>query len=79
VVPRAKVGRVTAFGAFAGNLGGAAIAWIAGVVLSAGLGYLPLFVFASSSYLLAYGWLRLLLPTIERAEGAGGAAPLPLH
>jgi ACS family hexuronate transporter-like MFS transporter len=77
VVPRGKVGRVTAFGAFAGNLGGAAIAWIAGLVLTAGLGYLPLFLFASVSYLLAYGWIRLLLPRIERAEGAA-APPLPL-
>ena len=78
VVPRGKVGRVTAFGAFAGNLGGAAIAWIAGIVLTAGYGYLPLFVFAGSSYLLAYGWIVLLLPRIERVEGAGGTAPLPL-
>lgn len=78
VVPRSKVGRVTAFGAFAGNLGGAAIAWIAGIVLTAGLGYLPLFLFASCSYLLAFGWISLLLPRIERVEGAGGSAPLPL-
>jgi ACS family hexuronate transporter-like MFS transporter len=78
VVPRGKVGRVTAFGAFAGNLGGAAIAWIAGIVLTAGLGYLPLFLFASCSYLLAFGWISLLLPRIERVEGAGGSAPLPL-
>lgn len=78
VVPRSKVGRVTAFGAFAGNLGGAAIAWIAGAVLTAGLGYLPLFLFAGASYLLAYGWIRLLLPRLERVEGAGGTRPLPL-
>jgi ACS family hexuronate transporter-like MFS transporter len=76
IVPRGKVGRVTAFGAFAGNLGGAAIAWIAGAVLTAGLGYLPLFMFASISYLLAYGWIRLLLPRIVRAES--GTPPLPL-
>jgi ACS family hexuronate transporter-like MFS transporter len=78
VVPRGKVGRVTAFGAFAGNLGGAAIAWIAGVVLTAGYGYLPLFLFAACSYLLAFGWISLLLPRIERVEGAGGTSPLPL-
>jgi len=77
VVPRSKVGRVTAFGAFAGNLGGAAIAWIAGVTLAAGIGYLPLFLFAAISYLLAYGWICLLLPKIERAET--GLAPLPLR
>lgn len=77
VVPRAKVGRVTAFGAFAGNLGGAAIAWIAGITLVAGYGYLPLFLFASVSYLLAFGWVRLLLPTIVRAEPS--LPPLPLR
>jgi ACS family hexuronate transporter-like MFS transporter len=68
VTPRAKVGRVTAFGAFCGNLGGMAIVKIAGLVLSARLGYLPLFLFASVSYLLALGWIQLLLPRIRRAE-----------
>jgi ACS family hexuronate transporter-like MFS transporter len=68
ITPRAKVGRVTAFGAFSGNLGGMAIAKIAGAVLAAGLGYLPLFLFASVSYLLALGWIQLLLPRIRRAE-----------
>lgn len=71
LTPRAKVGRVAAFGAFCGNLGGMAIAKIAGLVLSAGLGYLPLFLFASVSYLLALGWLHLLVPVIRRAENAG--------
>ena len=67
VVPRSKVGRVTAFGAFMGNMGGVAISWITGLVLTAGLGYTPLFVFAAASYLLALGWLHLLLPVIRRA------------
>jgi MFS transporter, ACS family, hexuronate transporter len=73
VVPRSKVGRVTAFGAFAGNLGGMAIAKIAGLVLVAGLGYTPLFMFAAVSYLLALGWLQLLMPVVRRVPGAGGA------
>lgn len=73
VVPRAKVGRVTSFGAFAGNLGGAAIAWIAGQTLKAGLGFTPLFIFAACSYLLALGWLHLMIPVIRRVPGAGGA------
>jgi MFS transporter, ACS family, hexuronate transporter len=68
VTPRAKVGRVTAFGAFCGNLGGMAVVKIAGAVLAAGLGYLPLFLFASISYLLALGWIQLLLPRIRRVE-----------
>ncbi|MEJ5977746.1 MFS transporter [Novosphingobium sp. PS1R-30] len=73
VTPQAKVGRVTAFGAFCGNLGGMAIAKIAGLVLSAGLGYSPLFAFAAVSYLLALGWIQLLMPRIRRAEP--GSAP----
>jgi MFS transporter, ACS family, hexuronate transporter len=69
VVPRAKVGRVTAFGAFCGNLGGAAIAKITGIVLTAGIGYTPIFLFASVSYLLALGWLHLLMPVVTRSSG----------
>ncbi len=68
VVPRAKVGRVTAFGAFMGNMGGAAIAKITGLVLVAGLGYTPLFIFAAVSYLLALAWLQFMMPEIKRVE-----------
>lgn len=67
IVPRSKVGRVTAFGAFMGNMGGVAISWITGLVLTAGLGYTPLFLFAAASYLLALAWLHLMLPVIRRA------------
>lgn len=70
VVPNAKVARVTAFGAFMGNMGGVAISIVAGRVLDAGLGFVPLFVFAASSYLLALGWFHLLIPIIRRNEGA---------
>jgi ACS family hexuronate transporter-like MFS transporter len=70
VVPTAKVARVTAFGAFMGNMGGVAISLIAGRVLDAGFGFAPLFVFASASYLLALLWLHVLLPVIRRDEGA---------
>lgn len=66
VVPNAKVGRVTAFGAFMGNMGGVAISLIAGRVLDAGLGFVPLFLFAASSYLVALAWFHWLLPDIRR-------------
>ncbi len=66
VVPRGKVGRVTAFGAFCGNIGGMAIVWVTGVVLTAGIGYTPLFIFAACSYLLALLWLQLMMPVIRR-------------
>ena len=65
---------MTSFGAFAGNLGGAAIAWIAGQTLKAGAGFMPLFIFAALSYLLALLWLHLLIPVIRRVPGAGGTA-----
>jgi ACS family hexuronate transporter-like MFS transporter len=68
VVPGAKVGRVTAFGAFMGNMGGVSISLVAGRVLDAGLGYGPLFAFAASSYLVALLWFQLLLPKIRRPE-----------
>jgi ACS family hexuronate transporter-like MFS transporter len=68
VTPQAKVGRVTSFGAFCGNLGGMAIAKIAGLTLAAGLGYLPLFLFASISYLLGIGWIQLLLPRLPKRQ-----------
>ncbi|WP_394727050.1 MFS transporter [Altererythrobacter sp. GH1-8] len=68
VVPNAKVGRVTAFGAFMGNMGGVAISLIAGRVLDAGLGFVPLFIFASLSYLIALAWLQVFIPRIRRVE-----------
>ncbi len=73
VVPRAKVGRVTAFGAFMGNMGGAGIVKLTGILLVGGYGYMPLFVFAAVSYLIALAWLHLLLPVIRRPE----LAPAP--
>jgi len=75
VVPGAKVGRVTAFGAFMGNMGGVAISLVTGRVLDAGLGYGPLFAFAAASYLLALAWFQLLLPVIRRPEDTPHARP----
>jgi len=73
VVPHAKVGRVTAFGAFMGNMGGVAISLVTGRVLDAGLGFVPLFLFAAMSYLIALAWFQWLLPNIRRHD-----AVLPL-
>lgn len=74
VVPNAKVGRVTAFGAFMGNMGGVAISLVTGRVLDAGLGFVPLFVFAASSYLIALAWFQWLLPVIRRDKDGALAA-----
>jgi ACS family hexuronate transporter-like MFS transporter len=79
VSPAEKVGRVTSFGAFAGNIGGLVIAKVAGVTLNAGLGYLPLFLFAGFSYLLAFAAIQLLMPRLP-LEGVGSRAmPQPGH
>jgi ACS family hexuronate transporter-like MFS transporter len=68
IVPRAKVGRVTAFGAFMGNMGGAFIQLVAGAVLTAQLGFGLLFIFGATTYLLALASLHLMLPTLRRYE-----------
>jgi ACS family hexuronate transporter-like MFS transporter len=74
VVPGTKVGRVTAFGAFMGNMGGVAISLVAGRVLDAGFGFVPLFVFATASYWVALAWFQFMLPVIRRDPGSEGAA-----
>ena len=71
IVPADRVGRVTGVGSFCGNLGGTAISRISGLVLGAGLGYAPLFGFASVSYLLALAGLTLALGRIQPALDAG--------
>ena len=64
----AKVGRVTAFGAFCGNMAGALISWVTGQVVTAGYGLLPLFLFASVSYAIALAWFHLVIPVIRRYD-----------
>ncbi len=76
VTEKSKIGRMTSFGVFSGNIGGMAILKIAGMVLAAGLGYLPLFLFAAVSYLLALGWIHLMLPNITLVDGERGEVPL---
>jgi ACS family hexuronate transporter-like MFS transporter len=78
VSPPEKVGRVTSFGAFAGNIGGMVVAKVAGLVLAAGLGYLPLFLFAGFSYLMAAAAIHILLPVLP-LDGVRGARPAPAH
>ena len=68
VVPAQRVGTVTSLGALAGNLSGMAVLQLAGVLLSNGVGYLPLFLMASCAYLLALAWIHLWLPTLRLAN-----------
>lgn len=70
VVPRGKVGRVTAFGAFCGNVTGGLLVWFVGIALTAGYSFTPFILFAAISYLLAIAWLKLVMP---RGWSAGSA------
>ena len=80
VSDKSRIGRVTSFGVFSGNIGGVAMQKVAGMVLAAGLGYLPLFLFAAVSYLLALGWIQLMLPRIVPVEtGLAGPDGLAAH
>lgn len=76
VTDKPKIGRVTSFAAFCGNIGGMTIVKVAGLVLTAGLGYTPLFIFAGLSYLLALAWIHLLLPRITTIDGGGTPEPV---
>ncbi len=58
----ARVGRTTAFGSLCGNLAGMSLVFAAGELLARGFGYGWLLAVAACSYLLAVGWLQLMLP-----------------
>lgn len=60
-VPVERIARVMAFGAICGNLTGMGIIEFTGWSLTSGVGYWPMFVVASSAYLLATGWVHLLV------------------
>lgn len=72
IMPQSRVGRVTAFGSFCGNIGGVGVAKVAGLTLAAGLGYLPLLLFASIAYLAALAWIQLLLPRLVAIDEEPG-------
>jgi ACS family hexuronate transporter-like MFS transporter len=68
IIPKSRVGTVTSFGSLCGNLAGMGIVFLAGEILTAGLGYLPLLLIAAVSYLAALAWLQVWLPWLEPAE-----------
>ena len=63
-VPASRVATVMAIGAIAGNLAGFGIQEATGRLLTGGYGYQPLFYGAAVAYLLALGWVHLLVPRI---------------
>jgi ACS family hexuronate transporter-like MFS transporter len=62
VTPSSRVATVISIAALFGNLSGMVILQAAGWLIGGGYGYAPLFGLVSVSYLLALGWVQLLLP-----------------
>jgi ACS family hexuronate transporter-like MFS transporter len=46
------------------------VLYVAGMLLSAGTGYLPLFLFAAISYLLGFAVVQLMLPRLGALHAA---------
>jgi ACS family hexuronate transporter-like MFS transporter len=65
--PRPTVGSVVGFGGMWGAIGGMVIAKITGYVLQATGSYVPVFIIASSAYLVALALVHLLVPNLEPA------------
>lgn len=75
VTPSSRIGTVISIAALCGNLAGTLLLKTTGWLLGGGYGYGPLFALAAVSYLLAFGWLRLLLPRACAALPEAGAHP----
>ena len=63
--PRHAVGTVVGFGGMAGAVGGMLIAKLTGFILQTTGSYLPVFLIAGSTYLLALAVVHLLMPKLE--------------
>lgn len=63
--PRHAVGTVVGFGGMAGAVGGMLIAKLTGFILQTTGSYLPVFLIAGSTYLLALSVVHLLMPKLE--------------
>jgi len=68
IVPPQRMASVVALGAVAGNLAGMAVIELAGWSLGNGHGYAPMFVFCGLAYLVALGWIQLVMPRLTPAE-----------
>lgn len=63
--PRQAVGSVVGIGGMAGAIGGMLISKIVGYVLQSTGSYVPIFIIAGSTYLIALGIIHLLAPRLE--------------
>lgn len=63
--PRQAVGSVVGIGGMAGAIGGMLISKIVGYILQSTGSYVPIFIIAGSTYLIALGIIHLLAPRLE--------------
>ena len=63
--PRRAVGSVVGIGGMAGSIGGMLIATTVGLILQYGHSYLPIFIIAGTTYLVALLVIHLLAPRLE--------------
>jgi ACS family hexuronate transporter-like MFS transporter len=68
VIPGSGVARVVAMGAVAGNLSGSLMLELTGWSIDNGHGYWPMFAICASAYLLALGFIQLMLPMIRQTN-----------
>ncbi len=66
--PRGAVASVVGFGTLLGTISGMFISKMVGYVLQTTGSYVPVFVLAGTAYLVAFGFVQLLAPKLERAE-----------
>jgi MFS transporter, ACS family, hexuronate transporter len=66
--PRQAVGSVVGFGGMAGAVGGMLIAKLTGYILQTTGSYLPVFIIASTTYLITLAIVHLLVPRMEPAK-----------
>jgi ACS family hexuronate transporter-like MFS transporter len=66
--PRRAVGSVVGIGGMAGSVGGMLIQSTVGLILYYTSSYLPIFIIAGSTYLVALGIIHLLAPRLEPAN-----------
>jgi ACS family hexuronate transporter-like MFS transporter len=66
--PRQAVGSIVGIGGMAGAIGGMLISKVVGYILQFSGSYLPIFIIAGSTYLIALLFIHLLVPKLEPAR-----------
>ena len=68
--PNNSVASVVGFGSMAGSVAAALFAVATGWILQSTGSYMPIFIYAASAYLIAFGILQWLVPNLEQADVA---------